>query len=393
MSTHDMRPVAAAGGSPSAEALAESSERYASMFTHHPHAAYSVDRTGRYTDANPRALAMTGLTLEQMRETHFSQVIHPEDVHLIEDGFERALAGTPQLIEARVLQADGGIVDIRCTAIPVVVGGEVVGVHGITEDVTEAKQLVRRLEEANAAKTSFLANVSHEVRTPLASVIGATELLMDAGLDPVHAHFVDVVHRSGQRLRRLVDDILDFSRLEAEQVVLRTAPFSVRGVVEEVAEWAVPLAQGRGLTLTLDVDGSVPSVAVGDGRRVTQVVTHLVDNALKFTECGGVEVSVTARDQALPQPDGSRVPGVWVEFTTTDTGIGMPQDLVPELFAPFAQADPSITRGHGGLGLGLAICRDLVDLMGGRIRATSSLGEGSAFVLGVPLGCPVSLRS
>lgn len=366
-------------------ALAESSERYASMFIYHPHATYSVDRRGYYTDANPRALAMTGLSLEQMRQTHFAQVIHPEDVHIIQDAFDRALAGDPQVIDARVLRADGQVVEIRCTAIPVVVGGEVVGVHGVTEDVTDAKQIVRQLEEANAAKTLFLANVSHEVRTPLASVIGATELLMEAGLEPEPDHFVHVVHRNGQRLIRLVNDILDFSRLEAHQVVLRTRPFSVREIVEGVAEWAEPCAESSSLSISFVVDETVPPTVIGDSLRVSQVLTNLVQNAIKFTESGGVDVRVTARSAATNAPNGTH-PDIWVEFAVTDTGIGIAEDHLPAMFEPFTQADPSATRDFEGVGLGLAIGRDLVDLMGGQLQTHSRLGEGSTFTFGVPLG-------
>lgn len=364
--------------------LAESSQRYASMFTHHPHAAYSVDRSGYYTDANPRALAMTGLTLEQMRETHFSQVIHPEDAHILHDGFQRAVAGVPGVAEARVVRADAEIVDIRCTMIPIVVEGEVVGVHGITEDVTDAKQVLRQLEEANASKNLFLANVSHEVRTPLAAVIGATELLMDSELEAEPEHLVDMVHRSSQRLLHLVNDILDFSGLEARQVVLRPRPFGVRTIVEGVAEWAVPFAESRNLVLSFVVDDTVPTTTVGDGLRVTQVVTNLVQNAIKFTENGAVDVRVSSRPVA-PNPDDSTVADTWVEFTVADTGIGIAVDHLESLFEPFTQVDPSATRGYQGIGLGLAICRDLVDLMGGRLDIVSTLGEGSTFVFGVPL--------
>lgn len=365
-------------------ALAESSERYASMFIHHPHAAYSVDRSGYYTDANPRALEMTGLTLEQMRETHFAQVIHPDDAHILHDGFQRAMAGVPGVAEARVVRADAEVVDIRCTMIPVVVGGEVVGVHGITEDVTDAKQVLRQLEEANASKTLFLANVSHEVRTPLAAVIGATELLMDSELEDEPEHLVEMVHRSSQRLMHLVNDILDFSGLEAHQVVLRPRPFGVRPVVEGVAEWAEPFAESRNLAISFVVDDSVPTTTLGDGLRVTQVVTNLVQNAIKFTERGAVDVRVTSRS-ASPEPDGTTVAGTWVEFAVSDTGIGIAADHLESLFEPFTQADPSATRGYQGIGLGLAICRDLVDLMGGRLDTVSTLGEGSTFVFGVPL--------
>lgn len=364
----------------------ESSERYASMFTHHPHATYSVDLNGYYTDANSRALAMTGLSLEQMRQTHFSEVIHPEDLHIIDDGFANALAGDPQVADARVLRTDGQVVDIRCTMIPVVVGGEVVGVHGVTEDVTEAKQLVRQLEEANAAKALFLTNVSHEVRTPLASIIGATELLMDLGLDPDAARFAQVVHRASQQLLRLMNDILDFSRLEAHQVALRPRPFDVRALVEGVEEWAVPAAESRNLAISFAVDDSAPSWVIGDSARISQVVTNLVQNAIKFTQSGGVDVRVSGRAAAASPRDSPRSSDVWVEFTITDTGIGIADDHLEALFEPFTQADPSATRGYDGVGLGLAICRDLTDLMGGRLEARTTLGKGSTFTFGIPLG-------
>ncbi|WP_134767819.1 PAS domain-containing protein [Nocardioides sp. 1609] len=369
-----------------ASALSEGGERYASLFTHHPHATYSVDRRGYYTDANQHALAMTGLSLEQMRQTHFAQVVHPEDVHLIQGGFDRALAGDPNLADARVLRTDGQVVDIRCTMIPVMIGGEVVGVHGVTEDVTRAKQVVRQLEEANAAKTLFLANVSHEVRTPLASIIAATELLMESGLAPESERFVHVVHRSGQRLMRLVNDVLDFSRLQAGQVVLRRLPFSVRAVVDDIADWAVSAAQSRSLAFSFDVDDSVPVVAIGDGLRISQVVENLVQNAIKFTQCGRVDLRVSSRPVAPGPHDATQVPEIWVEFTVADTGIGIDPEHVDALFEPFTQADPSATRGYEGVGLGLAICRDLVDLTGGRLQTFSTVGEGSTFVFSVPLG-------
>lgn len=366
--------------------LAESTERYASLFTYHPHAAYSVDRRGYYTDANPRALEMTGLSLQRMRETHFSQVIHPEDLHLIQGAFDGAMTGVPQLVEARVLRDDGEVIDIRCTAIPVVVGGEVVGVHGIAEDVTAAKQVVRQLEEANAAKTLFLATVSHEVRTPLAVLVGATDLLMDAALEPEPAHYADMVHRSSQRLMGLVDDILEFSGLEAHQTVLHPRPFEPSSVVDEVAEWAVPLAEGRDLAISFVVDESVPTTAVGDPRRVTQVVTNLVQNAITYTESGSVDVRVSSRAVAPTPDDDSPGPGSWVEFAVADTGVGIAEDHAQALFDPFIQADPRPALEHRGVGLGLAICRELVDLMDGQLRVLSTVGEGSTFVFGVPLG-------
>ena len=134
------------------------------------------------------------------------------------------------------------------------------------------------------------------------------------------------------------------------------------------------------------MDDSVPTTVVGDGLRVSQVVTNLVQNALKFTDRGGVSVVVSARPAAPDPQDGAQVPDIWVEFTVTDTGIGITQDHLHGVFDPFTQADPSTTRGYEGVGLGLAICRDLADLMGGQLQACSTIGEGGTFIFGVPLG-------
>ena len=359
--------------------LAESKQRYASMFELHPHATYSLDRRGHYTDANRRALEMTGLGLEELRRTHFARVIHPDDLHLVEAGFAEALTGVPQVLEARVLRPDGTIVDFRTTMIPVVVHEEVVGVHGITEDVTEAKRVLRELEEANAAKTLFLGTVSHELRTPLAALVGATELLVGGEMGSDERHYVEMAHRSGQRLVQLVHDLLEFSCLEARRTTLRPRPFEVRALLAGIEEWAAPLAESRGLSISFVVDDAVPATTVGDGPRVSQVVTNLVANALDFTAEGTVDVRVGCR--ADDSPDA-----MWVEFEVADTGVGIPPDRVHALFEPFATADPCPARGQHGAGLGLAICRDLVDLMDGRLRAASEVGVGSTFTFGVPLG-------
>ena len=357
----------------------EAQERYASLFTHHPHAAYSVDPRGYFTDANQRAVEMTGLSLEEMRQTHFSEVIHPEDVPLLEDAFAHTLEGIPQVVDARVLRVDGEVVDIRCTAIPVVLHGEVVGVHGITEDTTEAQRVLRELREANAAKTRFLATVSHEVRTPLAALIGAADLLRMTDLEAESAHYALMVHRSAERLMRLAQDLLTFSELEAHRTVLDQRCVDVRATVEDVAAWAAPLAEARGLELDVVVDARVPSSGLGDGPRIAQVLRTLVHNAIKFTEHGRVDLRVTC-------PETATGAGRWVDFEVTDTGIGIEEEQLPRLFEPFTQADPHSSGDRQGNGLGLAIASELAVLMRGRLQVSSVPGEGSTFEFGVPLG-------
>lgn len=232
------------GMSDEEKGFAEAAERYRSLFAYSPQGVFSLDLEGCFTDANAALLQMVGSDREELLSTDFARVIHPEDLAVAQKAFAAVLERTPQVLTARFVVADGGVRDVKITAVPVIVADEVVGVHGITEDITEANRMYRDLEEANAAKTLFLANVSHEVRTPLALVLGATEMLCDAELGAQEAALVQMVSRGSQRLQRLVNDILDFSRLEAGKVTLWPAPFRLVSVVEEVLEWAVPRAQG-----------------------------------------------------------------------------------------------------------------------------------------------------
>lgn len=362
-------------------ALAQSSERYASMFIHHPQATWSLDAAGYFTDANERTLEMTGLTLDELRQAHFAEVIHPDDLGPIQTGFENAIAGEPQVVEARVVSNDGEVADTRVTAIPVVIGSEVVGVHGVSEDVTESNRLLRELEEANAAKSLFLATISHEVRTPLAALVGASELLLDCDLAPEPEHFARIVHRSGERLMQVAQNILEFSGLEAHQTMLRSEPVDLRAIIEDVACWAKNFADGRDLAVTFTVDDRLPSGAVGDARRISQVLTNLVQNAITFTEQGSVDVGVTSG------PAGDAAGTAWVEFEIRDTGIGIDEGHQHDLYLPFVQVNPMAAHDGQGVGLGLAICRKLVDLMGGRLTFESALGVGSTFTFRIPLAC------
>lgn len=348
-----------------------------------PHGVFSLDRTGRLTDANDALQQLTGHGLGELLVLGYDDLLHPDDLEAGERAFTAVLDRKPQLLETRLVTATGAVREVRMTAVPVVVSDQVVGVHGITEDVTEANAMHRDLRAANAAKTLFLANVSHEVRTPLTMVIGATEMLLDTEMDPEQVQLTDMVNRSSRRLMRLVDDILDFSRLEAGKVSLLGAPFRLGEVVDEMLEWARPRAVARGLRLDVTMSSALPATAHGDAVRVSQVLANLVDNALKFTSSGGVDVGVGLRKPATSADDSAALP--WVELRVTDTGVGIGHEHLDTLFDSFTQADPTATRRHEGVGLGLAISRDLVELMGGELGAVSSPGAGSTFTALLPL--------
>jgi signal transduction histidine kinase len=181
---------------------------------------------------------------------------------------------------------------------------------------------------------------------------------------------------------QLVHDILEYSGLEAHQAVLHLGPFEVRTAIEDIADWATASAAGRDITFTVDVDDAVPAAAVGDGRRIVQVVTNLVQNAIKFTEHGTVGLRVSA---AGPPPGDDNDEHTWVEFAVSDTGIGIAEEHLDTIFEPFMQADPHTSGDRQGSGLGLAICRELVDLMCGELEVAAVPGEGSTFTFGVPL--------
>jgi PAS domain S-box-containing protein len=368
--------------SPVERSLAEKADRYRSLFAYIPSGVFSLDLEGHLTEANDALQQLTGRSRDEMLDIDYHQLFHREDIAAAEKAFSAVKKRIPQTLEVRLVTVTGEVREIKLSAVPVVVFEQVVGVHGMIEDVTEANKMHRDLEAANTAKTLFLANVSHEVRTPLTMIIGATEILLDTELDAAQRQLTDMVNRNSQRLLRLVNDILDFSRLEAGKVSLHPAPFRLADLLEELLEWAQPRAEAHGVGLSTTLDAALPASVHGDALRISQVVSNLVDNALKYTETGSVNIAVSL----LPPPAPSLEDGaVLVEFEVSDTGVGVSPEHLESLFDSFTQADPNATRSRNGVGLGLAICRDLVDLMGGDLDAVSTPGVGSTFTAVLPL--------
>lgn len=231
--------------------------------------------------------------------------------------------------------------------------------------------------DASRSKSQFLANMSHEIRTPMNGILATTELVLRTPLNAEQGELINACHTSGQQLLALLNDILDLSRCESGKLTLESLPFDLRSEITSVMQLYTVMSQQKGVDLTLRWNESAPEWVRGDSTRLKQVLTNLMSNAVKFTDRGSVRLSVSGEDL-----DESKIR---MRFTIEDTGIGIPPEILPNLFAPFVQADGSTTRRYGGTGLGLAICKQLVTLMGGRIDVASTVGKGTKFTLTMDL--------
>ncbi|SCA57219.1 putative Histidine kinase [Candidatus Terasakiella magnetica] len=354
-----------------------------------PDAMLVVDTTGSVTKANQEALNFFGYSLEELigkkvedlmperyRHAHIGQRDKVYRSH--QDG---AYDRPP--MEMKGLTKEGQEVNVAIKLNMAEIEGVKSSLLSL-RDITPEVQLRQHLEEAklkaeiaNEAKSRFLATMSHEIRTPMNGVIGMTDLLLESKLDEEQLHYAQTIRSSGEMLISLINDILDLSKLESDKVVLENLTFDLHELVESSYEIMAAAARYANVTLSIEYDEKAHLSVCGDPTRIRQILLNLIGNAIKFAK----DETVSIRVSTLEEQDTSTL----IRFEVVDTGIGISPDALPSLFETFTQADGSMSRRYGGAGLGLSICKGLVEKMGGVIQAESQLGKGSRFWFDIPL--------
>jgi PAS domain S-box-containing protein len=370
----------------SEQKLSEEEARMRLLLESTGEAVYGVDNRGECTFCNQALLRLLGYgSQEELLGQNIHDVIH----HTSREGtanpreecsMQRKLQSGKKFHVAEELlwRSNGTSFDAELWCHPLFEDGERRGAVVTFVDITERKKVQRALQQAkedaeaaNRAKSDFLANMSHEIRTPMNGILGMTTLALETNLDAEQRDYLSMVKSSGESLLTLLNDILDLSKIEAGKLDLEIADMSVEDCIEEALEPLALRAQQKGIELVWNVGRDIPEVVRGDSTRLRQVFINLVGNALKFTNEG--QVAIYGRHAGAT--DG----GLMLEFTVSDTGIGIAEEKRKKIFEAFAQADMSTSRRYGGTGLGLSICERLVDLMGGRIWVESEEGRGSEF--------------
>ncbi len=363
------------------ELLCASEQQYRALVDAIPQLVGSMLPNGELDYCNQRWLEYTGFTLEQSLGKGWLGAVHPDDREPAFQSYRLAIeAGNTHIGEFRVRRASDGSYRWHLARCVPLRGsdGQIIKWYGTQTDVDDQKRMAEELnaikdaaDAANRAKSEFLANMSHEIRTPMNGVLGMTELLLDTPLSDEQRESVELVKSSAESLMNVINDILDYSKIEARRMELDPIEFQLHDLLQDALKPLALRAHRKGLELACDISRDVPECVVGDPNRLRQVVVNLVGNAIKFAESG--EVVLQARLENQNDRD------IEVAFAVIDTGIGIAADKLQAVFDPFSQADGSMTRNYGGTGLGLSISSKLVALMGGRLSVDSTLGEGSRF--------------
>jgi two-component system sensor histidine kinase/response regulator len=373
------------------EALRESEERFRGTFENAGVGIVHTHPTGPFLRVNEKFCAIVGYPRAELLQKTFEDITHPDDLTISFGSLGTLLRGESAVVghEKRYLRKDGSPVWVELfTTLQRDAAGQPAYAIAVVQDISERRQLdaeLRRAKEmaesANRAKDEFLANVSHEIRTPMNAILGMTELILDTPLNEDQRQSLKTVKSAADNLLGIINDLLEFSKIEAGKLELDPGDFALRAVVDDTLRALAVRAHRKGLELICNVQPDVPDALIGDAGRLRQVLLNLVGNAIKFTEAGEVVLNVETVAQGAPENQ------IRLRFIVRDTGIGIAADKQASIFRAFEQEDTSTTRKYGGTGLGLTIAARLVALMDGEISVDSQPEQGSTFAFTVQFGC------
>jgi PAS domain S-box-containing protein len=337
-----------------------------------PVAIVTIDFNQRISSCNPAFENLFGYQIDEVVGKDLDSLIAPAEALPKAKSFTQQVAGGGTIRGfGQRKRKDNTLIDVEIAGVPVLVEGETLATLGIYHDITELERARRDAEMADRAKSEFLANMSHEIRTPMNGVIGMLELALDTGLNAEQKDYLETARESADALLSLLNDILDFAKIEAGHLDLEIIDFDLRSTVEGVAVTMAQRAESKGIEMACLIYHDVPSRLRGDPGRLRQILVNLVGNAIKFTTHGEVVIRVNLEEE---NEKTARL-----RFAVSDTGIGIPRERQKAIFDRFVQVDSSTTRKYGGTGLGLAISKQLTELMGGAISLESEAGKGSTF--------------
>lgn len=360
--------------------LRKNEAKFRAMSDASPLGVFVTSKTGHCEYTNEVYSRITGLSAEEAAGDGWTSGLHPDDRPQVLSKWQEVLnSAAITENEQRFVRADGKVVWTSIKVSGMKLHGEVVGYIGTIEDITGRKEYEQELldakrlaEEASQVKEEFLSTMSHEIRTPLNAVIGITHLLLEDNPQPYQLENLNTLKFSAENLLALINDVLDYNKLEAGAIQLEEAEVDLRQLLNSIQRSFQPKAILKDVRISVDIDPAIPGVILGDPLRLSQIVNNLISNALKFTSNGSVSIAATLADEKRRD--------LLIRFTIKDTGIGIPEEKLQAIFERFSQAEKDTSRKYGGTGLGLSITKKLVEMWGGSIDVKSKVGKGSEFI-------------